>query len=282
MTLGEKIRTLRKEKKLTQKELVGEEFTRNMLSRIESDDALPSLSNLLYLAEKLDIPVGYLLDEEADLHAYRRMALIPRMKQLFAEQRYSEVIELGDSSFTAADSELCILLSESALALTIACIHKGKMQSAATYLEKLQRYSAVLTYGNGHILCAIALFSAILRNVQVPKYNLQASSFPAILNQAVYTDLFCYLSEQDAGHTYHDPMLSALSEGRRLMAAGRYSDAIRHFEQLEEAKSNRDTSLFLLFRLYGELEACHKELRNFEYAYRYAAKRMSLISAFRS
>jgi tetratricopeptide (TPR) repeat protein len=210
------------------------------------------------------------------------MALIPQMKRLFAEQRYAEVIELGDPSFTTEDSELCLLLSESALALTAACIHKGKMQSAAAYLEKLQHYSAVLPYGNGHILCAVELFSAILRNVQVPKYNLQASSFPALLNQTVYTDLFYYLSEQDAGYTYYDPTLAALSEGRRLMAAGRYSDAIRHFEILEEAKSNRDTSLFLLFRLYGELETCHKELRNFEYAYRYAAKRLSLISAFRS
>jgi len=40
-------------------------------------------------------------------------------------------------------------------------------------------------------------------------------------------------------------------------------------------------SVLVLFRIYSDLEICHKELRNFEAAYRYSAKKLSLLSAFR-
>ncbi|MCT4573638.1 helix-turn-helix domain-containing protein, partial [Bacillus thuringiensis] len=52
-TLGEKIKTLRKEKKLTQTELVGSELTKSMLSQIENGKATPSMKTLQYIAEKL-------------------------------------------------------------------------------------------------------------------------------------------------------------------------------------------------------------------------------------
>ena len=61
MTLGQKLRALRKQKKMTQSALAGTEITRNMLSRIENDDALPSLPTLLYLADRLRVPAGNLL-----------------------------------------------------------------------------------------------------------------------------------------------------------------------------------------------------------------------------
>ena len=42
MTLGQKIREARQSKGMTQKELVGDYITRNMLSKIENDSAIPS------------------------------------------------------------------------------------------------------------------------------------------------------------------------------------------------------------------------------------------------
>ena len=48
MELGNKIRTLRKKQNMTQSELAGEHITRNMLSKIENGEALPSLDTLFY------------------------------------------------------------------------------------------------------------------------------------------------------------------------------------------------------------------------------------------
>ena len=72
MTLGEKIRSLRKERKMTQAALCGDFMTRNMLSQIENDSATPSLSTVCFIAKQLSVSVGYLIDEDADSLAYRK------------------------------------------------------------------------------------------------------------------------------------------------------------------------------------------------------------------
>lgn len=61
MTLGQKIKSARLERGMTQKELVGDAITRNMLSKIENDAAAPSVRTLEYLAKALDLPAGYFL-----------------------------------------------------------------------------------------------------------------------------------------------------------------------------------------------------------------------------
>ena len=61
MTLGQKIRSARIERGMTQKELVGDHITRNMLSRIENDSAMPSMRTLEYIAARLDLPAGYFM-----------------------------------------------------------------------------------------------------------------------------------------------------------------------------------------------------------------------------
>ena len=63
-TLGEKIKALRKEKKLTQTELAGLELTKSMLSQIENGKATPSMKTLQYIAEKLECEPSFLLEED--------------------------------------------------------------------------------------------------------------------------------------------------------------------------------------------------------------------------
>ena len=65
MELGEKIRQARTEAGLSQRQLCGEEITRNMLSQIESGKARPSMTTLQYLAARLDKPVSFFLEEDA-------------------------------------------------------------------------------------------------------------------------------------------------------------------------------------------------------------------------
>lgn len=63
MTLGQKIKAARLEKGLTQKEVVGDYITRNMLSKIENDSATPSVRTLEHLARALDLAPGYFLND---------------------------------------------------------------------------------------------------------------------------------------------------------------------------------------------------------------------------
>src|SRR5690554_2212140 len=59
--VGERIKKLRKQKKMTLEELAGEELTKGMLSLIENNKANPSMESLNYIAKQLDVDVSHLL-----------------------------------------------------------------------------------------------------------------------------------------------------------------------------------------------------------------------------
>jgi transcriptional regulator with XRE-family HTH domain len=60
--LGERIRKLRKQKKMTLEALAGTELTKGMLSLIENNKAKPSMESLSYIAEQLDVELSDLLE----------------------------------------------------------------------------------------------------------------------------------------------------------------------------------------------------------------------------
>ena len=62
--LGERIKKLRKEKKLTLVQLAGERLTKGMLSLIENGKAQPSMESLHYIAERLGVEVATLLNDQ--------------------------------------------------------------------------------------------------------------------------------------------------------------------------------------------------------------------------
>lgn len=63
MTLGERIKELRKEQGLTLVELAGSKITKGMLSLIENNKSKPSMDTLEYLSEKLGVSVSYLTQQ---------------------------------------------------------------------------------------------------------------------------------------------------------------------------------------------------------------------------
>lgn len=66
LSLGEKIKKIRKEKKMTLKDLAGGKVTQGQISLIESGKSNPSINLLEYLAEKLEVPMDYLVESEKE------------------------------------------------------------------------------------------------------------------------------------------------------------------------------------------------------------------------
>ena len=69
MTMGQRILAARLAAGLSQRELAGEELTRNMLSSLEHDAANPSVTTLRYLSRRLGKPVGWFFGEEGPSEA---------------------------------------------------------------------------------------------------------------------------------------------------------------------------------------------------------------------
>ncbi len=280
MTLGQKIRALRKEKGWTQAALAGEEITRNMLSRIESDDALPSLPTLLYLSERLSVPAGYFLSDTT-LFAVKKETLFPALKSWYSRGNYAEVVRLFRRDFTETDDEVAYVVAQSALECAKDSLHRGNLKAASGHIRLARELSDKTVYNNPRLGALITLLDATVENVQMPRFALAGSDYEALAKDAVWEDLYRYLSEKTEGYTFRDPLFAEHIEARTALIAGKYKDALPRLLAIEDKKSTPGFSVLVLFRLYGDLESCYKELGDYERAYRYASKRLSLLSAFR-
>ena len=122
MSIGEKIKNVRTAKMLTQKDLAGDAITRNMLSKIENGVATPSLPVAIALAERLGVPVGYLLsdspEEEARFKKYSSYSNIVQAYKLGEWAICRQLaLECLDGKFD--DQELVYFASQSALQMGI-------------------------------------------------------------------------------------------------------------------------------------------------------------------
>ena len=96
-TLGERIRTIRKQKKMTLDALAGKELTKGMLSLIENNKANPSMESLNYIAKQLDVNVSELLEEvsqEELREVLEKVELLLNTSFDALKDEYSQAIEL--------------------------------------------------------------------------------------------------------------------------------------------------------------------------------------------
>lgn len=115
MDVGNKIKKIRLYRKMTQNELADGIITRNMLSAIENSKALPSLTVLRSLADRLEVSCDVLLgDDEVDLEgAILLEKKLPQIKKLFSNKKYQEVIDTGKDLENLDSFELKYFLATS-------------------------------------------------------------------------------------------------------------------------------------------------------------------------
>lgn len=104
LSLGEKIKKLRKEKNMTLKELAGDRITAAQISHIERDKSHTSHELLEYLANQLDVSVDYLLETKEMQSKKLTDNLILQSEILIkcndlekAENKLKEAIEICDT-----------------------------------------------------------------------------------------------------------------------------------------------------------------------------------------
>jgi transcriptional regulator with XRE-family HTH domain len=258
MTLGQKIRALRKEKNMTQSALAGTEITRNMLSRIESDAALPSLPTLLYLAKQLQVPAGYFLSENASLLTYQKEALLPNIKMWYSKGSYKEVVRLYLRDFTDADDELAYLVAVSATECAKDAIHRGTLKTASEYLALAKEMTEKTVYADARLRAVIALLDATVSNIQMPRFALTSSDYTALAADATWEELYRYLTDVTTDYDFHEPVFAEHAAAKQLIAKGKYKEALAALNAIEAQKSTPGFSVLVLFRLYGDIELCHK------------------------
>lgn len=261
MTLGEKLRQARLEAGLSQRQLCGDEITRNMLSQIEHDTARPSMDTLRYLAERLGKSLGYFLDAEAvslpNLAVIRQARAAQAAGNWEATIRALEGYRGPDEIF---DWEKAILGSLGYLGMAARALEEDRRLYALELLSRIEpegclaeelerRKLLLLAKAGGRGASEIgALLPSLDEELLVRAAGaLEKSALPraaALL---------------DAAEDREDPRWLLL-RGRVCMALGEYAKAA---ELLEKTADPGRLEM---------LEVCYREMGDFQKAYHYACQ----------
>lgn len=261
MELGEKLRRARLEAGLTQKQLCGEEITRNMLSLLENGSASPSIRTLQYLSRQLGKSMSYFLEEEAVVSA--NLMVMEQARQCFdagdwsgaarALEHYREPDPVYDREKGLMQSLLLLAMAEQAM----------DQERTVLARELLNRLEAEPAYCAAEISRRRALLLGRLGEKtaqELPSMDeellLRARE---ALDDGQYQRAACLL---DAVQEQSDAHWSLL-RGRAYLSEKHWSEAARCFHAAED-RYPRETA--------AALEHCYRELEDYKRAYEYACK----------
>lgn len=278
MTLGEKIKKARLSKRMTQSDLAADCITRSMLSLIEGGNAAPSAETLRYLADRLDLPLSYLLSDGDDPLPFLKEERMAKIRRAYAARRYDDVItqllRLGGT-----DDEIAYLLASSYFERGRFRTRMGELRRALEDFASAKEYLRKTVYETTRIRTLLPLYTAVAHNVTTPLLEFEAASYETPLAESAESDFFHYVM-LDASRFYADPIYREHMEAKRLIKQKKYAEAIPLLLSLEENKTKETYQAYVILGVYTDLQLCYQELCDFERAYRYSAKRLSLLETF--
>lgn len=92
-TLGERIRAIRKQRKMTLDALAGDQMTKAMMSYIENNKANPSMESLSYIAERLGVKVSELMEEINPQEVREVLKAVEKIYTGETEDKYKKIID---------------------------------------------------------------------------------------------------------------------------------------------------------------------------------------------
>ncbi len=279
--LGKKIRACRTSRGLTQAELVsGGEITRNLLSQIENGIASPSLSSLRYIADRLEVPVSYLISDDEDEFCFKKREMIADIHAAFKSKSYKSVI-YKISSLPGKDDELAYMLAYSLFELGKEALMRGSLMSAEKMLTDALCETDNTVFDTDKIRYAAPMYLCVARNIQSPLLDFDRRSYENGLYSALDYEFYKYMT-LDYAYPFTNEAYRIHMQAKLLIKERRYSEALPLLTSAAEQTKGDSYNAFLVFGIYSDLEQCYKELYDFENAYLYASKRMSLIEGFKT
>ena len=262
MELGEKIRQARLDAGLSQRQLCGDEITRNMLSLIEHGAARPSMDTLKYLASRLGKSVSWFLEENAVVSP--NQAVMADARRHFDAGDYAAAaaaLENYRADDPVYDREQALLQTLIFLSLAEQAISRNREPYA---LELLEKADTAIPYCQEELTRRRLLLLGRIRG-QTVSGRLPSMDEELLLRAG--EDLASGNGDRAARllDAAEDRQTSRwnLLRGRAYLADGAYRDAVQCLHKAEGEYPKETAPL---------LEHCYRELEDYKRAYEYACK----------
>ena len=295
MNIGKKIKELRTEKLMTQSELAGSEITRNMLSRIENEAALPSLGTVLYLAERLGVAAGYLLSEGDEEFTYHKTGAMKNIKKAYSDGRYELCRDLCLESFDEFDDELELILTDCCIGVAEEYMRNGLLREACSYLDEALRHAEktgykTITQKNS----AIVLFG-LLKEISpsLDSYEIDTDIDMGTMSPIIFDSIFCrYVSVlldptkyEAFALEYTDEVVETLSDAdkpyvyhiqaKKSMQKKDFKGALKLLDNVMDSRIG--SQKLLLYFACADMEICCRETENYKGAYEFAQNKVEIL-----
>ena len=292
MDIGKKIKKLRTEKLMTQSELAGGEITRNMLSRIENGAALPSIGTVVYLANKLGVPAGYLLSEGEEEFIYHKTSVMKNIRRAYTDKRFELCRDICLTEFAEYDDELELILTDCCLGIAEEHIKQGKLHYACQYLDEAVRHSKGTMFDTTTQQNGIKIMFGLLKDISpaLDSDEIDADVNEEIIHPSLFGNVFCkYVSVilninkyeffdidiNDATLTNHEKLLILHLRARWLISCEKFDSALDVLKSVVDAEAVPDR--LLLYLSFSDIEVCCRETDDYKGAYEASLNKLDLL-----
>ncbi len=292
MNLGEKIKAARLERHMTQKDVVGDYITRNMLSKIENGSATPSVKTLEYLAGALGLPAGYFMtDSTGDELTPGGVA---SARNHFRDGEYEgcvQVLEGLDMDGGYSDEAL-LLLARAKIGLSKKAMTDGRYEEAIRLAKEALSHNDATIYASAAFRtealllvarCTMELhgdFQAAMDDYQAAYQDQGLGEFYRLTMAEYYIDqgdLDSAKREMDSIARLSEATKPAylMLQGRMELKDNQYEQAAKQLEKAEQLARTTGSNYFMS-GLYAMLEQCYREMEDFKKAYHYASMQLQI------
>ena len=291
MNIGERIRELRISKLMTQADLAGDRITRNMLSCIENGSANPSLSTIVYIAGRLNLPAGFLLAEQGDEMAYRKMSNLSNIKKAYTTGDVQSCRSLCLSGCPEPDDEISLLLANCDMGIAIEEFWCGRLRSSCRFFDEALSYAEKTIYSTDAIEAEVRVYFRYMERISHTLYSdlLDEEKTLSLKSNTVlarYLDALCALDNGDLSLADHlieqladsaeNSFFKAHLQTKLLIASKNYKQAQKALLQLLQ-DDNTPLNKIQLYMVLEDLETCCRESDDYKSAYRYASEKVELL-----
>lgn len=286
LLLGARIKERRKELKLTQSAVCGDRITRNMLSCIENGSAFPSVDTLMYLAERLNMPVEYFLSKDSNnASLYKRIEHINKIRKAYDSAQYKRCVSLCEK-ISSTDDEILMILAECKLYLAKENMDQCKLSTANKLLDECTEIANKGIYSKNRYSATVDFYKYLIkcvRNNEFPSFVSYKQS-DVILSDCEFLIFVYFISLYNDGKNIERlPIPKFINKSYDFyinsvlfINDNKYREGIDNLLKVLNCSPN----FFLQYFTIEKLELCYKELGDYKKAYEYAKSRLDLLDKF--